>query len=159
MFRNISVTYVAKPVFMDNYQHTGYSSDNDFLLNQGVLPRLNSDMRFVGLFYIIYGAFISLTIIGAIVGVPMLISGLRLREASKGFEAYQADNNQKALLYAFDKQRSFFMIQKIFIILGLVFFALYILFWIFFGAALLRNFQNNGESDFEALRQSLQYLV
>ena len=46
---------------------------------QYVFDKMTSDMRFVGLFTIIYGVLTCLTIIGALIGVPTIIIGLRIR--------------------------------------------------------------------------------
>jgi len=91
------------------------------------ITKLNSDMRFVGMFYIIIGALYSITIIGAIMGIPLIISGLRLRESSDSFSSYllSADNNM--LERALERQERFFFIQKIFIIISLVVMVLYVI--------------------------------
>lgn len=93
-----------------------------------ILPKTTRDMRFVGWFYIIYGAITSLTIIGAIVGVPLLIGGLRLREAADEFEGYQRNNDFDAIVRGLERQSRFFFIQKVFAILTIVFLVLYIVF-------------------------------
>lgn len=91
------------------------------------ITKLNSDMRFVGMFYIIIGALYSITIIGAIMGIPLIISGLRLRESADSFSSYllSADNNM--LERALERQERFFFIQKIFIIITLVVMVLYVI--------------------------------
>jgi hypothetical protein len=91
------------------------------------ITKLNSNMRFVGMFYIIIGALYSITIIGAIMGIPLIISGLRLRESSDSFSSYllSADNNM--LERALERQERFFFIQKIFIIITLVVMVLYVI--------------------------------
>ena len=91
-----------------------------------VIAKMNRNMRFVGWFNIIYGALISLSIIGAIMGVPLLISGLRLREAADEFEFYQRTGNYEAIVRGFDRQNRFFFIQKVFLIIAIVFMVLYI---------------------------------
>lgn len=79
------------------------------------------DMRFVGIFVIIYGAFTSLTIIGAIIGVPIIIIGLRIREAAEQFEVYKVTNQTAALRMGFELQGKFFRLAKIIIIVSLIF--------------------------------------
>jgi hypothetical protein len=86
-------------------------------------------MKFVGLFAIIYGALMCLTIIGAILGIPYIISGLRLRESADSYLAYVEFNDTRQLMTAFEKQSSFFFIMKVFIIIGLVFLVLYMIFF------------------------------
>ncbi len=107
------------------------------------ITKLNSNMRFVGMFYIIIGAMYSITIIGAIMGIPLIISGLRLRESSDSFSSYllSADNNM--LERALERQERFFFIQKIFIIITLVVMVLYIIAIIVVIIALLPYIDSN----------------
>ncbi len=93
-----------------------------------IIPKTTRDMRFVGWFYIVYGALSSLTIIGAIVGIPLLISGLRLREAADEFDVYQRNHDFDAIVRGIERQGKFFLIQKIFAILTIIFLILYMLF-------------------------------
>ncbi|MGK9368645.1 DUF5362 domain-containing protein [Melioribacter sp. Ez-97] len=78
------------------------------------------DMRFVGAFVIIYGALTCLSIIGAIIGVPIIIIGLRIREAAEQFEIYKATNQAAALRMGFELQGKYFRLAKIIIIVSLV---------------------------------------
>ena len=84
------------------------------------------DMKFVGVFTIVYGAITCLSIIGALIGIPMIIMGMRLRESADFYTSYQSQKDENALGLAFEKQGSYFNIQKILIIIGLVIFGLYI---------------------------------
>jgi hypothetical protein len=83
------------------------------------------DMRFVGIFTLIYGAFTCLGIITAIIGVPVIIMGLRLREAAEQFERYARAGDTQALSAALERQAKYFRIQKIFLLISLAFMALY----------------------------------
>lgn len=98
---------------------------------QITFDKMTSDMRFVGLFTIIYGVLTCLTIIGAIIGVPTIIIGLRIREAADQFAIYKMTNNTASLRQAFELQGKYFRLIKILIIIGLVFTALYIVFIIY----------------------------
>jgi hypothetical protein len=91
------------------------------------ITRLSSDMKFVGIFYIIVGALYSLTIVGAVLGIPLIISGLRLRESSDSFSSYMLSTDNNMLERALERQGRFFFIQKIFIIITLVIMVLYII--------------------------------
>lgn len=104
------------------------------------MNRMTSDMRFVGIFTIIYGAIRCLGIITAIIGIPLIIAGLRLREAADEFDAFGTSGDQGLLEAAFDRQRSFFYIYKILIIVGLVFMALYIVGMILFMGTMMAMF-------------------
>ncbi|MBU1097431.1 MAG: hypothetical protein CVV23_07875 [Ignavibacteriae bacterium HGW-Ignavibacteriae-2] len=88
---------------------------------------MTSNMKFVGMFSIIYGAFTCITIIGALIGVPMIIAGLRLREAADDFTIFQSTSDNHALRNAFEKQGKFFNIVKILIIVSLVLVVIYII--------------------------------
>ncbi|HPG39943.1 MAG TPA: DUF5362 domain-containing protein [bacterium] len=110
--------------------------------NQNV-QQMNSDMRFVGMFCIIYGGFCCLSIIGAVVGVPLIFCGLRLREAADSFTTWMTNKDENALTTGFEKQGRFFYIQKILIIVSLVFMVLYFAFLIIFGVGMMmKNFNN-----------------
>jgi hypothetical protein len=91
------------------------------------VSKLSADMRFVGIFFIIVGVLYSITIIGAILGIPLIISGLRLRESSDSFSSFLLSNDNNMLERALERQSRFFFIQKIFIIITLVVMVLYII--------------------------------
>ncbi len=98
-----------------------------------IFSKMTSDMKFVGLFTIIYGALSCLSIIGAVIGIPLIIAGLRIRESADEYSFFQTTNDNKALRRAFEKQQKYFNILKILIIVGLVLFVLYIVFIMIFG--------------------------
>ena len=79
-----------------------------------MFSRMTSDMKFLGMFYIIYGVFASLSIIGAIIGIPLLISGLRLREDADELNSFRGTNDTSYLRSGFELQGKFFRIQKIY---------------------------------------------
>ena len=83
------------------------------------LTKMIGDMRFVGIMFIIFGILNCLSIIGAVIGIPTIICGLRLREAADGFSFYQNAKDKNSLLMAFEKQGSYFFIQKVLFIIGL----------------------------------------
>jgi len=100
---------------------------NSIPMLRTTISKLSSDMRFVGIFFIIVGVLYSVTIIGAILGIPLIISGLRLRESSDSFSSYMLSSDNNMLERALERQSRFFFIQKIFIIITLVFMVLYII--------------------------------
>ena len=97
-----------------------------------MFSKMTSDMKFLGIFYIIYGVLASLSIIGAIIGIPLLISGLRLREAADELNSFRGTNDSSYLRRGFELQGKFFRIQKIIIIVGIVITVLYVLGIVFF---------------------------
>ncbi|HKI78773.1 MAG TPA: DUF5362 family protein [Ignavibacteriaceae bacterium] len=89
--------------------------------------RLSGNMKFVGIYYMIMGVISSLTIIGAIFGVPMFIAGSRLRDAGENFLLYQQNKDNDTLNRGFNLQNSSFFILKVFIIIGIVFMVFYLI--------------------------------
>ena len=89
------------------------------------------------MFYIIYGVFASLSIIVAIIGIPLLISRLRIREAADELNSFRGTNDSNYLRRGFELQGKFFRIQKIIIIVGIVITVLYILGIAFFFGSLI----------------------
>lgn len=102
---------------------------------RSMFSKMTADMRFVGLFTIIYGALNCLSIIGAIIGIPLIFIGIRMREAAEHFDVFRDSNDAKALRRGFESQSKFLNIQKILIIVGIVLFVLSIILMIVsFGA-------------------------
>jgi hypothetical protein len=108
--------------------------------------KMTGDMRFVGVFYIIMGALYCLTIVGAIIGIPFIICGLRLRESADAYTGFLGSNDANMLERAFERQGSFFFIQKVLMIIGLVLMILYVVFIIAFGAAMFSSMGGNFNS-------------
>ncbi len=104
--------------------------------------KMTGDMQFVGIFYIIIGAIECLTIIGAIIGIPIIICGLRLRESADSFKGYLMSGDALMLERALEREGRFFAIQKILLIITIVIFVLYIIFLIIFGLSLIGGFQH-----------------
>lgn len=104
-------------------------------LAQMTVNKMTGDMRFVGVFYIIMGVIYCLSIIGAVIGIPLIICGLRLRESADAFNGFLGSNDGSMLERAFERQGSFFFIQKVLMIIALVFMVLYIILIFAFGAA------------------------
>jgi hypothetical protein len=90
--------------------------------NQTVISLMVKNMKFVGIWNIIIGVINCLTCIGAIVGVPIIIAGLRLRQSAESFTAFSQSGmtDQNSLLTALEKQSRFFGIYKVLIIIGII---------------------------------------
>lgn len=101
--------------------------------------KMTGDMQFVGIFYIIIGALQCLSIIGAIIGIPLIICGLRLRESADSFRGYLTTNDSGMLENALERQGRFFFIQKVLLIISIVIFVLYIIFIIVFGISMFTS--------------------
>jgi hypothetical protein len=109
---------------------------------QYTVNKMTGDMQFVGVFYIIIGALECLSIIGAIVGIPLIICGLRLRESADSFRGYLMSGDSMMLERALEREGRFFFIQKVLLIITIVFFVLYVIFLVIFGLSMLSSFQN-----------------
>ena len=107
---------------------------------QMTVSKMSGDMRFVGIFYIIMGALNCLSIIGAIIGVPYIICGLRLRESADAYNSFLGTNDSNLLERAFERQGSFFFIQKVLMIIGLILAVFGIFLLIAFSAAIFNSF-------------------
>ncbi len=94
---------------------------------QIMFSQMTKDMRFVGIFVIIYGALNCLSIIGAVVGIPYIIIGLRMRESADQFDLFRTTNDARAMRYGFELQGKYFRILKILIIISLVLIAVSII--------------------------------
>jgi hypothetical protein len=90
------------------------------------IPDLTKYMRLIGLLQMIGGVIYCLTIIGAIIGVPLYIMGKRLRESADAFTNYLSSNSGRDLETAIERQTRSFFIQYVLAIVGLVFMAIYI---------------------------------
>ncbi len=108
---------------------------------QMTIPKMTGDMRFVSIFYIIVGVLYSLSIIGAVIGIPLILSGLRLRESADSFSSFLFSNESAMLENALERQSSFFFIQKVMMIIILVGLVINIVVLLMFGIALLNYFQ------------------
>ncbi len=106
---------------------------------QITVNKMTGDMQFVGIFYIIIGALQCLSIIGAIIGIPLIICGLRLRESADSFRGYLTTNDSGMLENALERQSRFFFIQKVLLIISIVLFVLYIVVIIVFGISMFTN--------------------
>jgi Family of unknown function (DUF5362) len=106
---------------------------------QITVNKMTGDMQFVGIFYIIIGALQCLSIVGAIIGIPLIICGLRLRESADSFRGYLTTNDSAMLESALEREGKFFFIQKVLLIISIVVFVLYIIFLIVFGISMFTS--------------------
>ena len=102
------------------------SSQIQALMTSNV-PKMAQYMKFIGIIQIIGGALYCLTIIGALIGVPVIYMGIRLREAADGFKKYIASDSKEDLSYAIDRQTRSFLIQFILMIISLAFLGIYLI--------------------------------
>ncbi len=84
-------------------------------------------MRFIGVYSIVIGAIYCVGIITAIIGIPVIIMGVRLREAADGFQRFALSNAFEDLSRAVEKQTRSLFITYVLLIIGLVFMVIYFL--------------------------------
>ena len=84
-------------------------------------------MRFFGIYAIVCGIIYCLGIVTAIVGIPLLKSGVRLREAASSFDRYVLSNAFEDLALAIKKQTRAFFIGYVLLVVSLVILVLYLI--------------------------------
>jgi len=99
-------------------------TDQQFRYN---MSKMTIYMRFIGVLTIIFGALYCIFIITAIVGIPAIFMGVRMREAAANFDKYASTGNLQDLWNAVERQKRFFFIQYVFAIIGLILMVIYII--------------------------------
>ncbi len=89
-------------------------------LFQSMIAKITGDMKFVGVVSIIYGIIICFGIIYALIGVPIIFMGIRLREGAEALRAYAATKNFSELYLGLERAGRCFYIQKVLFIVGFV---------------------------------------
>ena len=84
------------------------------------------NMRFMGWMGLIYGILTCLSIVGAIVGIPLIIASNRFLGGIKRFENYRHDRSEAELRAGFEDLGSSFKTLKILSIVYIVLVACYI---------------------------------
>lgn len=111
---------------MSDTEVTQDSSQPQALMSINV-PNMAKYMNFIGLLQIIGGALYCITIIGAIIGIPVIFMGIRLREAAEGFKRYLASDSKQDLSFAIERQTKSFFIQFVLAIISLALIGVYII--------------------------------
>jgi hypothetical protein len=122
-----------------NYENIIHNSQNRIVVHP-----MTRNMNFVATFAIIYGVIQSITIIGALIGIPVIFASLRLKEAAEAFKYFGESNDPSALFLALEKQSRSFYILRILIIVSLVFYGLLIIgFLLVFLPMFMSNYHYN----------------
>jgi hypothetical protein len=119
---------------MSDTEVTQDSSQPQALISVNV-PNMARYMNLIGLLEIIGGALYCITIIGAIIGIPVIFMGIRLREAAEGFKKYLTSDSKEDLSFAIERQTKSFFIQFVLAIISLALLGLYIIILIIILAA------------------------
>lgn len=84
-------------------------------------------MRFIGVYNIIIGGLYCIGIITAIIGVPIIIMGVRFREAADAFSRYSLSQSFQDLSNAIERQKRSLLILYVLLVIGLIIMAIYII--------------------------------
>ncbi|HPD34107.1 MAG TPA: DUF5362 domain-containing protein [Candidatus Kapabacteria bacterium] len=120
-------------------EDTNLVPENSNLLQTQLTFKMGSDMKWSAILLIIIGALTCVGIVTALIGVPMIIAGLRMNEAAKAFQDYSQSQDQNALNYAIQRQGKSFAILKILVIVYII---LTVLYFVLFFTVLLPNLSN-----------------
>ena len=127
---------------MDNVEKLGYQDPG----SMPGLEKLAKDMKLTGIGYIITGIIQCLGIISAVIGIPMIIAGLRAQDSSKRLENYLRTGRTEDIGLMYEELGSHFRMTKIYFIVTLVFAVLaiigYALFFSIFFGAIMGEMQN-----------------
>ena len=125
----------------DQYASLGQAPGHSF---QDLIQPLASGkgwMKFVGVMFIIQGALTALSIIGILIAWLPIWIGVLLMQSAGALERAELSGDANAAKEALARLRTYFVIQGVLYIVGIVLFALYI---VFFGSMFMAMLHNGG---------------
>lgn len=93
--------------------HSGRDLDDRMRI---MVRKMAGDMIFVGVINFIIGILISLSIIGALIGIPVMVYSFRMIQSGGNFKQFSRTGNFHDLFEAFLMQRKSFFTQKVILI-------------------------------------------
>jgi len=96
--------------------------------HDSIIEKMVGNMKFVGMFNIIVGIFECLGCITALIGVPLIFMGIRLRQSAESFSNYLNTKDSKDMENAIERLSRFIFISKVLAIIAIIFLVLYIIF-------------------------------
>jgi Family of unknown function (DUF5362) len=96
-------------------------------------------MKFVGIVFIVHGALIALSIIGIVIAWLPIWIGVLLMQSANALERAQASGDADALKESLSRLRTYFVIQGVLYLIGIVLMVLYFSFFGAMFAAMIRN--------------------
>lgn len=102
------------------------------------------DMKFMGMAGMIYGILTCLSVVGAILGVPIIIASNRFLEAVKILEQYRQSNRPEDMASAFQELGRSYRLMKIVVMITIGMTALYFVFVFLFGGFTILSSLANG---------------
>lgn len=122
-FSSTKISNTKKGANMDQVDNINLESADSFkppTYFQMIFSQMIRDIKFVGMFVIIMGAINCLSIIGAVIGIPYIFIGMRMRESADQFDIFRMNNDARAMRAGFELQAKYFKIIKILIIISIV---------------------------------------
>jgi len=116
---------------------------NDFLMNS-MMSKLAADSKFVGIFMMVVGGLVCLTLFGIPFGLPYLFAGIRAKDAGAQIEQFLMTNDNVLKTNAYENYQKHFFILKVLFIVGIVAAIVAILFFVFVFAAMISSFSRSG---------------
>jgi hypothetical protein len=98
-------------------------------------------MKFVGIMSIIQGVFTALTIVGILIAWLPIWLGVLIMQAADAIERAQRSGDALAMKEALGKIKTYFVIQGVLYLVGMVFMLLY---FVFFGAVMFAAIKHGG---------------
>lgn len=102
------------------------------------------NMRFIGVAGLVYGILTCLSLVGAIIGVPIIIAANRFLESVKMLEQYRASNRLEDMEAAFHEMGRSFRLLKIVVMISIGMTVLYMAFAFLFGGLTILSSLANG---------------
>lgn len=102
--------------------------NDDFLSEKSIddIQKMSSDMIFIAHFSVVYGLVLCIGVITAIVGLPLYLSGIRLKKAAYSLQKINSDKDIGNINDAFSSLKVFFKIHKLILIFAIILSALLI---------------------------------
>jgi Family of unknown function (DUF5362) len=106
-------------------------------------PSTLSNMKFMGVAGLVYGIMTCLSVLGAILGIPLIIASNRILESVKILEEYRVSGLQEDMALGIHELGRSFRLMKIVVLISLALIVLNFLFiFLFGGLALLSGLAN-----------------
>ena len=109
---------------------------------KNIIHKMSGDMKFLGIFTIVIGSISCLTIVGAVIGTPYIVAGMRLKESAEMFRNYLEFNSQEFIEKALEKESRYFFIQKVIAIVTIIIMIIYLAVFIILISFFMNEFKS-----------------
>jgi hypothetical protein len=86
-------------------------------------------MKFLGVMFIIQGVFTALSIVGILIAWLPIWLGILLNQSATSIERAQMSGDEAAMRMSLDKLRTFFAIQGVLMLIGIIMAIIGVIFW------------------------------